>query len=964
MIVKPMTTAPLDYDSLPVDVDVIEDDPLAPAAALIEEPALPPPAFDANLADYLSEETLSALSNRWEELLESDLLSRKDWEDAYTRGLDLLGIMMVDRNFPWRGACGVTHPMILESAVRFQSKASVRLFPAKGPADARVYGAQTEDQLAASRRVRDDLNYYALEKMPEYYPDTEQLLFSLPVAGSAFRKIYHDYSLRRPAACFVPAVDFVMPAGFPHLESCPRYAELYKKSHADVRRLQQAGYWRDCDLRGATLDRRDADEKEDRLSGTRPQEDHNELYSLVEMHLDTRLSEDADEDPDYSDGDETASGPVPLPYVVVWERSQRQVLSIRRNWVEDDPLRRKIVHFVHYRYVPGLSSYGYGLIHLIGSIAKSATSLLRQLIDSGTLANIPGGFKARTFRVKGEDEPIAPGEWRDVDVASGKITDGLLPLPYKEPSGVLYSLYKDLTQQGKEFASIADLDITSMSANAPVGTILALIERASEVITAVQARLHASFKIELNLIADCIRRYDSDAYDYEVANAPRSIKRADYARRMSIRPVSDPAAATTAQRVMQLQAAMNFAQQAPQIYDIPRLHREMLSTLGIEPPEDLVPEPKTPPLDPVSENMAMIASKPVKAYEFQDHAAHIQVHMAFAQDQQLQQTLSQSPLANSIMGAYSAHLAEHIGFEYRKQIEKHLGVPLPAVGEPIPPEIEQQLSQLEAQAGRKLAQERAAKQQQEEQKKKQQDPLYQLEQERVKIEAQAVQVKAQTAEAKAQTDMAKLQAKAAESQEKTALERERIAAQAATAQAKTQAQAASDAGRIRSEAEIRAADLEERRNTNEEELRQGQEKLRLELADMKATLEIALRKLDLERDKLASAERRSEDQVSSQQAQARTQVRSQELQTAAELTQREEAERRDALLEADRTRAQERQGERQHGERMRQGERQHELQKKQIEEQAKQREEQRKQRELQARQKQDAGEKPKPENGE
>src|SRR5262245_27255991 len=445
MIVSPLEPGAPDYDSIPLDVEVIEPDPLEPPEEIVELPPEPPP-FDSNLAEHLSEETLNSLCNVWEELLKSDLDSRQEWEQAYTKGLDLLGIKTEDRSFPWKGSCGVAHPMILESAVRFQSKASVRLFPAKGPAEVRVYGEQSEDQLQASRRVRNDLNYYALEKMKEYFPDTEQLLFSLPIAGSAFRKVYHDYSLNRPAACFVPAVDFVMPAEFPNLDTCPRYAELYKKSHADVRRLQLAGYWRDCDLSKATLnfEIRDSEEKESKLSGTRPSDEHNELYSLVEMHLDTRLSEDVNEHPDYAASDETQSGLVPLPYVVVWERSQRQVLSIRRNWLEDDPLRRKIMHFVHYRYVPGLSSYGYGLIHLIGGLAKSSTSLLRQLIDAGTLANIPGGFKARSFRIKGEDDPIAPGEWRDVDVASGKIQDGLLPLPYKEPSSVLYQLYKDL----------------------------------------------------------------------------------------------------------------------------------------------------------------------------------------------------------------------------------------------------------------------------------------------------------------------------------------------------------------------------------------------------------------------------------------------------------------------------------------------------------------------------------------
>ena len=891
----------------------------------VDTEVLDGPAFDENLAKWLTEDEQRRIVDELSEAFDSDDLSRADWIRTYKNGLDLLGVKIEERNEPWCGACGVTHPMILESAVRFQSKASVRLFPSRGPAQVRVYGAQPEDVLAASRRVAHDLNYYCTEKMPEYFSDTETLLFHLPVAGSAFRKVYFDASLGRPCAHFIDAADFVMPAGFPNLETCPRYTELLHTSHSAVRRLAAQGYYLPFDTdRLATPDLTEVEEKEAQLTGFRPSSTHSELVTLCEMHTDLELPQ-FDEDA------------VPLPYVITWVKhtagaSGGKLLSIRRNWREADSLRRKILHFVHYRYVPGLDSYGWGLIHLIGGLAKGTTSILRQLVDAGTLANLLGGFKSRQFRVKGEDKPIAPGEWRDVDLPGGKISEGLFPLPYKEPSTVLMNLYNSLVAEGKEFASIADLDISTASANAPVGTILALIERASEVITAVQSRLHASFKQELNLLTECIREYDSDAYDYEVEGQPRSIKRTDYARRYQIRPVSDPSTATTAQRVMQLQAAMQFSAQAPQIYDVPKLHREMLATLGVDPPEDLVPAEETTPLDPVSENMAIITSKPVKAFEYQDHAAHIAVHQTAMEDPGVQQMLASSPLAGSIQGAASAHLAEHIAMEYRKQIEEQMGVPLPPMGVPLPPEIEEQLAGIQAQAATKLAQKRAAEAQQKEAQAKQDDPVFQLEQQKLKLEeaklqqkdkkeqaelqikAQHVQAQAAVSQAtaqgqqmKAQSDAQIAQSRLQSEQQRTALESQKLQAEAAaiqqTAQAQQQAammKAQAEQARVqgqqqeavlRAETErelalveqatrqeqiaaqerIAAMQTSQQRDQQADQLRLDQQKLQAELAEMRQQMDVAVKKLANEEEKL----RVERERISSQERMAAAERRHQ-----------------------------------------------------------------------------------------
>lgn len=891
--------------------------------ALVEEqtPQIP---FDANLAEYLSDEERAHIVSDLEAALEADNESRHDWQQIQKCGLDLLGIRTEDRNEPWPGACGVTHPMILESAVRFQSKSSVRLFPSKGPAAVRVYGSQSDEVMEASRRVANDLNYYATEKMSEYFSDTETLLFHLPVNGAAFRKVYFDAALGRPCAHFIPADNFIMPAGFPNLETCPRYTELLKKSHGEVLRLAADGYYLTIDTETLNSpDLTEVEEKKASLTGVHPASTHTELVTLCEMHTDIEL-------PQFE-----AEG-LPLPYVITWEKSTSKLLAIRRNWREEDPLRRKRLHYVKYSYVPGLDSYGWGLIHLIGGIARGSTSILRQLVDAGTLSNLLGGFKSRQFRVKGEEKPIAPGEWRDVDLPGGKISEGLFPLPYKEPSTVLMGLYNSLVAEGKEFASIADLDISTASANAPVGTILALIERASEVITAVQARLHASFKQELNLLCDCIREYDGEAYDYDVEGGPRELKKTDYAQRWPIRPVSDPSTATTAQKIIQYQAAMQFSQQAPQIYDVPKLHREMLANLGIDPPEDLVPEERAVPLDPVSENMAILSSKPVKAFEYQDHKAHLAVHQAFVADPELQQMLATSPMQAAIRGAADAHIAEHMALAYRKDIEEQLGVPLPPLGQPLPPEIEEQVAAIEAPAAAKLSAKKAAEAQQKQAQQVQADPVFQLEQQKVELEKQKLQQKSQkdqgdlqiraqeaqgsaaAMQARAQTDQMTAAQRAQSEQARMQIEAQKTAAEVQAMQGISAAQiqaaqmkAQSEAMRVQQVGQQAAADTEleqdriaheqvtrreqiesqeriaaERNDSQErtaraqmalkaerdnEELRMEQKQLRVDVAELKQQLEIALERLELDRDKLGL----EEEKLASQERQAAAQRRMQ-----------------------------------------------------------------------------------------
>ena len=685
--------------------------------------------FSANLAESLPEGTLSTLSSDLLNEIENDAASRKDWEKTYTEGLKLLGLNYEQRSEPWEGACGVYHPMITEAIVRFQSETITETFPAQGPVRTKIIGKETIEKKEAAARVEADMNFQLTEKMVEFRSEHERMLWSLPATGSAFKKVYFDPSLGRQISVFLPAEDVLLPYGTSDIQSCHRVTHRMRKTKNEIRKLQVAGFYRDVDLPDpskATDEVRKAKDTETGFSDI-----NDERYTLYEVHADVLLDED-DED---SDG-------IALPHVITL-LDDGTVLSVRRNWRPDDDLQLKRDHFVHYQYIPGFGAYGFGLFHLIGGFAHSATSLMRQLVDAGTLSNLPGGLKSRGLRIKGDDTPISPGEFRDVDVGSGTIRDNILPLPYKEPSATLYNLLGTIVEEGRRFAATADMKVSDMSAQAPVGTTLALLERQLKVMTAVQARVHYALKQELKLIAGIIRDYADDDYAYEPDTGTPRARKGDFSQ-VDIIPVSDPNAATLSQRVVQYQAVIQLAQSAPQIYDLPQLHRGMLDTLGIKNAEKLVPLPDDQkPTDPVTENMNALKGKPLKAFAYQDHESHIKVHMAAAQDPLIMQLIGQNPQAQAIMGAMMAHVAEHVGFAYRRKIEQQLGMPLPPEGEPLPVQVELALSGMMAQAANQVLQQsqQAAAQQQAQQQA--QDPVLQMQQQELQLKSQELELKKQ-----------------------------------------------------------------------------------------------------------------------------------------------------------------------------------------------------------------------------
>jgi hypothetical protein len=688
--------------------------------------------FSENLAEVLSEGEMSELVGDLIGDFDDDISSRKDWMQTYVDGLELLGMKLEDRTEPWPGACGVYHPLLSEALVKFQAETIMETFPAAGPVKTEIIGEDTPEKREAAERVQEDMNYQLTEVMPEYRPEHERMLWGLGLAGNAFKKVYYDPSLERQVAMFVPAEDIVVPYGASSLESSGRVTHVMRKTENELRRLQVAGFYRDVDL-GDPVDVFDEVEKKiAEKMGFRASAD--DRYKILEMHVDLDLPgyEDVDED-----GEPTG---IALPYIVTIEKSGNTVLAIRRNWNPDDKLKQKRNHFVHYYYIPGFGFYAFGLIHLIGAFAKSSTSLLRQLVDAGTLSNLPGGFKTKGLRVKGDDTPIAPGEFRDVDVASGTIKDNIMTLPYKEPSQVLMGLLNQIVDEGRRFASAADMKVSDMSAQSPVGTTLAILERTLKVMSAVQARIHYSMKREFKLLRDIIRDYTPDSYDYEPGEDKRMAKQADYDM-CDVIPVSDPNAATMSQKVVQYQAAMQLAQQAPQLYDLPLLHRQMLTVLGIKNVEKLVSmDEDQKPKDPVSENMAVLQGNPIKAFIYQDHQAHIQVHTAAMQDPMIMQTMGQNPMAQGIMAAAQAHIAEHIAFEYRKQIEEQLGVPYPAPDEEMDEEMEVQISRLAAAASQKVLQNSKSQAAQAQAEQAQQDPIVQMQQQELQMKQQEVQI--------------------------------------------------------------------------------------------------------------------------------------------------------------------------------------------------------------------------------
>jgi hypothetical protein len=704
--------------------------------------------FGKNLAEEIDEDSLAKLADELLEDYESDLSARRDWLDTYVDGLDLLGLKLEDRSEPWEGACNVFHPLMTETLVKFQAETMTETFPAAGPVKTQIIGDLTEEKEEAAKRVQDDMNYQLTQKMVEYRPEHERMLWGLGLAGNAFKKVYFDPSLDRQVSMYIPAEDLVVPYGASDLESAERVTHVMRKTANELRKLQVAGFYRDIELGEPSHNLEEVEKKIAEKMGFNATTDNR--FKILEMHVDLDLEGYEDED----DGEKTG---IALPYVVTIERSTQEVLSIRRNWNPDDKTKQKRQHFVHYGYVPGFGFYCFGLIHLIGAFAKSGTMLLRQLVDAGTLSNLPGGFKSRGLRIKGDETPIAPAEFRDVDVPSGTIRDNIMALPYKEPSQVLNQLMNQIIDEGRRFASAADLKVSDMSANAPVGTTLAILERTLKVMSAVQARIHYAMKQEFKLLKGIIRDFTDSSYTYEPADGSKRVKQADYDT-VEVIPVSDPNAATMSQKVVQYQAVMQLAQANPQIYDMVELNKQMLEVLGVKNIDKLIPQSdKAKPQDPVSENMNILNSKPVKAFIYQDHEAHIQTHMAFMNDPKLRQMVGQSPNARVLQAAMEAHIAEHLAFQYRKEIEDQVGVPLPAPNEEMDESVELDLSRVVAKGAEQLLQKDVQEAQAQEIMQKQQDPILQMQQKELQIKELEAQAKAQKMQADTALDQAKLE---------------------------------------------------------------------------------------------------------------------------------------------------------------------------------------------------------------
>jgi hypothetical protein len=738
--------------------------------------------FDANLVDYLDSSVVTGIVTDLIGDYDDDVNSRKDWMQTYVDGLELLGMKIEERADPWIGACGVYHPLLSEALVKFQAEIMMSTFPAAGPVKTQIIGKETQEKKDAAVRVQDDMNYQLTDVMTEFRPEHERMVWGLGLSGNAFKKVYFDPSFDRQTSIFVPAEDLVVPYGASDIQTSPRVTHVMRKTENELRKLQVAGFYADIDLGEPNNNLDEVEKKIAEKMGFRALSD--DRYKILEMNVELDL-----EGYEHTDKNGEPTG-IALPYIVTVEYGSMKCLAIRRNWKQGDNLHTKRQHYVHYGYVPGFGFYCFGLIHLVGAFAKSGTSILRQLVDAGTLANLPGGFKTRGLRVKGDDTPIGPAEWRDVDVPSGSIAENIMPLPYKEPSQVLASLLDKIVEEGRKFASAADIQVADMSANSPVGTTLAILERQLKVMTAVQARIHYSFKQELALLRDIIRDYTPPEYSYQPEEGSRKAKQSDYDL-VDVIPVSDPNAATMAQKIVQYQAVIQLSQQAPQIYDLPQLHRQMLDVLGIKNAQKLVPLPDDEtPKDPVSENMSALKGMPMKAFIYQDQQAHIATHQTFMQDPLIMKTIGQNPQANMIMASMQAHIAEHLGFHYRQLIEKQMGVPLPGPEEKLPEDVEVQLSQLIAQASAQLLQANTAQAQQAQAAAMQQDPLIQMQQ-------QELALKGQEGQRKAQKDATDAQLKQSQQQ----IERERIATQREIDMARIQATVQKDQQELAQDAE-------------------------------------------------------------------------------------------------------------------------------------------------------------------
>ena len=745
-IEKSLYQAPVGLDSLAADEEAIEIEIVDPESVTIGmdgleieiEPSEPSDEdFDANLAEYISEKELTQIAGDLLGDFEEDISSRKDWIQTYVDGLELLGMKIEERTEPWEGACGVYHPLLSEALVKFQAETIMETFPAQGPVKTQIIGKETPEIKDAALRVQEDMNYQLTDVMSEYRPEHERMIWGLGLSGNAFKKVYFDPALNRQVSMFIPAEDVVVPYGVSSLQSSPRVTHVMRKTENEVKRLQHAGFYRDVELEEPDGALDEVEKKIAEKMGFRATSD--DRYKLLEMHVDLDI-------PGYEDEEDGEPTGIALPYVVTIEKGTMTILSIRRNWRPEDETKQKRNHFVHYGYVPGFGFYCFGLIHLVGAFAKSGTSLIRQLVDAGTLSNLPGGFKTRGLRIKGDDTPISPGEFRDVDVPSGVIKDNLMTLPYKEPSQVLYSLLGTIVEEGRRFASAGDMKVSDMSANAPVGTTLAILERTLKVMSAVQSRMHYSMKQELKLLKEIIRDYTPDEYPYEPVEGSRKAKKSDYDH-VDVIPVSDPNAATMAQKIVQYQAVLQLAQGAPQIYNLPQLHRQMLDVLGIRNAQKLIPlQEDQKPRDPVTENMNVMVNKPLKAFIYQDQDAHLAVHTAFLQDPQAMAIIGQNPMGQQIVAAMQAHIAEHFGFKYRQQIEQQMGGPIPYLKddeEVMSEEYEVQLSRLVAQAATQLTQQNQSAAAQQQAQQQAQDPIIQMQMKELQLQEQEIVRKTQ-----------------------------------------------------------------------------------------------------------------------------------------------------------------------------------------------------------------------------
>ena len=717
--------------------------------------------FDANLVDMLDDREQAILADELIGLVESDTQSRKEWADTYVKGLDILGFKSEERTTPWEGACGVHSTVLAEAAIRFQAEAMSETFPAQGPVKVKILGKETKEKEAAGERVRVDMNYQLTDKMVEYRPEHERMLYSLGLAGSAFKKVYFDPTLDRQCAIYIPAEDVIVPYGASNIESAERVTHIMRKTKNDLRKLQANGFYADKDIDDPTPYHTDIEERKAEEGGYALNDDSR--YTLYEIHADLVIAGIDDEDD------------LAKPYVVTVERGTGELLSIRRNYDEDDELEMKRQHFVHYSYVPGFGFYGLGLIHIIGGYAKAGTSIIRQLVDAGTLSNLPGGLKSRGLRIKGDDTPIEPGEFKDVDVPSGSIRENIMPLPYKEPSQTLLALLNQITTEGRRLGAIADMDVSDMSANAPVGTTLALLERTLKPMAAVQARVHYAMKLEFRMLKDIMAENAPDEYGYEPTSGAVGAIKADY-EMVEVIPVSDPNNTTMAQRVVQYQTVLQMSQQAPQIYNLPQLHRQMIEVLGVKNADKLVPtKDDVKPTDPISENMNALTGTPIKAFLTQDHEAHIRTHQSFMQDPSVVGALGKSPQAQAMMASLQAHIAEHVAFKYRAQVEEKVGATLPYPNEELAPELEIEMSRVAADASRQVKDQNAQQQAQQEAQKQAQDPILQLKQQELQLKQQEVQLKAQKDQLEAQIKQAEVQRKAQKDQMDNQIDQQQLA---------------------------------------------------------------------------------------------------------------------------------------------------------------------------------------------